>query len=58
MTEQEYIDATNLWKTRMAIHAIGETTTANDDERDLRDEAIEALYKWSDLLEKKVKIKG
>lgn len=53
MTEQEYIDATNLAKLRLAIHALSQTLTDSSD-APLKDEALTAMYRWQDALEKVV----
>ena len=52
MTEKEYVDATNLAKLRLAIHALSQTIGADVRERQA---AIAAMYAWQDKLEKVVK---
>jgi len=55
VTEREYIDATNLAKLRLAIHALSQTMGADVKERQ---QAMEAMYAWQDRLEKVVKTRN
>jgi hypothetical protein len=58
MTEEEYIDATNLAKLRMAVHALGNTIRVTEQDKAAFQKAIEPLDEWVGRLEKKVKTRG
>lgn len=52
MTEQEYIDATNLAKLRTATTIVRDCLPMRDDEKEFEQKILQALARWVGKLEK------
>ena len=57
MTEQEYLDATNLARVRVAISTIRFCTFLDADGSEVSDLIVEALYSLESALERRINIK-
>jgi hypothetical protein len=51
MTEQQYIDTTNLAKVRIAVTVVRDTLAMNSDEEAYRSTALRSLLDWQEKLE-------
>lgn len=51
MTEQEYINVTNLAKLRAAIRVLSDTIATNPEDAEYRTRALETMCKWQEKLE-------